>query len=221
MSLTLTPKRMFYAMGGLTVLLLCGVVAAVVVGNLWLQKQSNSLKAVKLNSRLIDEQQAAVINANKDIQKYADLEQVANLIVPQDKDQARTVREIAAFADQNDVPISSISFPSSSLGNSSSSSNSAAASSDSSSSSKTATPKASSQITQTLPVQGITGVYQMLVTVQSDTSRPVNYGALINFLRALETNRRSAQVDNITIKPDPSNPQMLSFQLGINVFIKP
>jgi len=210
----MSAKRAFYAMLGSIFLLFVILIATVVMGDLWLQGQSQKLMSIRLENRLIDEQQAAVVKANKDIEKYATLEKVANSIVPQDKDQAKSVREIVNLAKDNHVAISSITFPASTLG--------AAAPPKSSATTSSTTPTVTAPpITQAVPVSGATGVYQMQVTVQGDTSKPINYTALINFLQALENNRRTAQEDNISIQPNIKDTSLLTFTLGINVFIKP
>lgn len=222
MTIQLTPQKAFYAMTGLVGLLFIGLIVAVVVGNMSLQSQSKKLESVKLENRLIEEQQSSVIKANKDIDKYAELEKVANSIVPQDKDQARSVREIVALAEQSKVPISSITFPASNLGNSATASQPTTGSSTTpAATTPSTTTNIPKSISQAVPVSGATGVYQMLITVDSDDTKPVPYSSLITFLQLLETNRRTAQVDSIDIRPDSKDIRTLTFSLGINVFLKP
>lgn len=191
------------------------LIAAVVAGDGLLRKKSGDLMALKLENHVLDEQQVSLIQANKDIQKYAELEKTANAIVPQDKDQAKTVREIVKIAAESNIPISSISFPSSTLGQPTA----PAAKDASGATAKPTTPTPG--ITQVKPVEGMTGVYQMEITVQSDSARPVPYSALITFLSKLENNRRTAQVSTISITPFPQNINLITFNLGINVFIRP
>lgn len=54
--------------------------------------------------------------AKKDVEKYAYLNEIINSALPQDKDQARTVREIFLLAKQAGITIKSVQFPSSTLG---------------------------------------------------------------------------------------------------------
>lgn len=214
----MNTKRSFYIMCGVVGLLFCLLILSVISGNMWLKKQSDKLLTAKLENRLVDEQQVALVRANKDIEKYAQLEQIANSIVPQDKDQAKTVREIVSLADQNGIPISGVTFPSSTLGAASSSSSSA---NSSTSSNSTTTPSSTTNLTQVTPVSGMSGVYQMLITVQSDTSRPVPYSSFVSFLKDIETNRRTAQVSTMTILPYAKDIRKITFTLGINVYIRP
>lgn len=197
-------------------LLFLGLIATIVIGNNWLASKSRELHDQKLSLLLVDEQQLAVNRALKDIESYAEIEAIANSIVPKDKDQARSVREISALASSNGIPLASFSFPASSLGNAPA--KKTTTDSDTTTSTTTSTTPS---ITQAVPVKGMTGVYQTLVTVRSDTANPVPYSSFISFLEAIEKNRRTAQIENIEITPTPGNANKLTFQLGINIFTKP
>jgi len=49
----------------------------------------------------------------------------------------------------------------------------------------------------------------------------VQYASFINFLSALEHNRRTAQISAITLQPSTNNPNLLAFTLTLNEYIKP
>jgi hypothetical protein len=72
-----------------------------------------------------------------------------------------------------------------------------------------------------LAVPNIPGVYQLQITVEGDSSKPVQYNSFLNFLTALEHNRRTAQVSTVSIAPSASNPNLLSFTLTLEEYIKP
>src|SRR5579871_1342468 len=110
----MSSRLSYYIMVGLLVLVSAGIIAGTVFGDYMLQQQTNKLVALKLDSKILDEQQSALIQANKDIAKYSSLETIANTIVPQDKDQAQVVREIVGYANDLNIPIQNISFPTSS-----------------------------------------------------------------------------------------------------------
>jgi hypothetical protein len=184
-----------------------------------LKKQSDKLMALKLENRVLDEQQAALTRANKDVVKYAELEKIAKSIVPQDKNQAQTVLELINIAKESGIPISSISFPTSTLGRTTTPPSASTGTTSGSAATTTPAPTTPS-VTQVTPVTGMAGVYQMEVTVQSG-STPVSYNDFITFLSKLENNRRTAQVSNLTITPSPKDINKVTFTLGINVFIKP
>ena len=145
-------------------------IGAVLAGNLVLHKRSQTLNDLKLDSKVLDEQQNSIKQAKSDIEKYSDLEKIAKGVVPQDKDQAETVREIVKIAQDNGIILGSISFPASTLGQP------LAKPAPSTDDKTTATPKVSTPtITQVLPVDGIKGVYSLQVNVLQDTTKPVSY----------------------------------------------
>jgi hypothetical protein len=210
----MSSKRVFFIMLGVLGLLGILTIGGFAFGNVMLQKEAAKLVDLKLQNRVLDEEQAALLQANKDIQKYAELEKVAKSIVPQDKDQAKSVREIIQLASESQVPIASIAFPPSNLGQ-------AAPKTTTPNSTATPTTPAAPTLSQVQAVEGIPGVYRLEVQVQSDNARPITFANLVTFLSKLEQNRRTAQVSQITIQPTPSDIRFLNFQLTMNVYIKP
>lgn len=211
----MTPKRAFFITLGLLVLVGALTITGVVLGTSMLKKKSAELVELKLQDQLIEEQQTALIQAGKDIEKYQELETIAKTIVPQDKDQAKTVREIITLADQSSVKINSITFPDSTLGTK----QATPAPSTSGDGSTTAPKVQTPAISQVKPVDGITGLYQLEVTIAADQVA-ATYNQLIDFLSRLEQNRRTAQVTSISINPG-ANRNLVEFDLTMNVFVKP
>lgn len=200
----MTSKRLYFVLLGLMVLMVLGSVVGVVMGDSRLRKQSSQLSQLKLDSANLDQQQTVLNQAKKDVVKYSELTNLVKAIVPQEKDQARTVREIVQLANQAHISIASISFPSSSLGQAVSG--------------KT-TPTGNTPTTQVKAVSGISGLYQMDINIQ--TGQLVSYDNLLDFLHRLETNRRTAQVSSLTIQPDANNRNLVTFTLSLSVFLKP
>lgn len=213
----MSSKKVFFLMlGVLAVLVLVGM-ATLFFGSSMLKKQSDKLLSLKLDNKVLDEQQVALVQANKDIEKYSELEKIAKSVVPKDKDQAKTVREIVKIASEAGIRIGSITFPASNLGQAAPK---PAANTDGGDSATT--PKATeSPVTQVKPVEGLNGVYQLEITVDSDDNAPVPYSRLIDFLKRLEQNRRTSQVTNITVEPSSRNRGQVTFSLVVNTYIKP
>lgn len=222
----MNSKRVYYLMIGGIVLLVGGLFTTVYFGNKLLSAKSQKLVSLKLDNRILDEQQTALTQANKDIEKYTELDKIAKTIVPQDKDQAQTVREIVKIADQSGVKLSAINFPSSTLGQptpkttTTQDDTSTNKKNANDTPTKPATP-ATPPVTQVKPVDGMPGVYVMEVTLQQDSSKPVPYSRFIDFLQRLEQNRRTAQVSSITVQPNVQDRTKLTFTLTVNVYIKP
>lgn len=196
-------KKFYYVML-FTIFLLCALsIGSIFIGNKILTKKSASLLNLKLQSQVLNTQEGTLSQAKKEILKYSSLNNEAKVIVPQEKDQAKTVQEIVGFAQQDGVSIESITFPSSNLGIAVNGS---------------ASPGA--KLSQLQPVSGINGVYEMPITVQSDTKNQATYPQLISFLQNLENNRHTAQVNQLTITPADTGDK-LSFQIVVGVYIKP
>jgi hypothetical protein len=207
----MTSKRVYFAMLGLIGLLLIGLIGGTYGINSLLQSRSSKLVNLKLQSQVLTAQQAGLTKAKKQVAQYTDLENIAQVIVPQDKDQAEAVREIAKLASDSGISqLSSITFPQSTLGG--------VAGATGISSGGSGGP---SKLTQLTPVKGVNGVYELQITIQQSNNTPVTYDQFTTFLSKLEQNRRTAQVSSITLQPDVKNPGIVAFTLVINEFIRP
>lgn len=205
----MNSKRLYYVLIALIILINGSGVAAVYFGNKILAKQTTKLTDLKVQATTLEGVQSSLSNAKKDILTYSDIEKVVKTVIPQEKDQARTVREIVKIADESNITLSSISFPSSTLGN-----NAATAAPG------TTTPTSTTGNTQTQKVDGISNVERLEITLASDTTKPVLYNDLITFLSKLEQNRRTSQVSSINIIPDSTKRNYLTFTMTLNVYIK-
>lgn len=210
----MTPRRVYFGMIGLNVILLLILAGGVVFGNMLIQKQADKLMTAKTQNKVIEEQQIQLTQAKKDIEKYQELDSITKSIVPKDKDQAKTVREITKLAEESGIKLKGIAFPSSTLGQA------APPSASSSGSSGAAKPAPSPGITQVKPAEGINGVYALEIVVTSLETQPVPYENFITFLEKLESNRRTAHVDKISVMPTPDG-TALSFALTLNAYVKP
>lgn len=197
--MNLSAKRIYQLLIALVVLSVVALAGCTYAAKQVLDDKSKDVYNAKLQSMALEAQQADINKAKEDIQRYRNLAEIAKNIVPQDKDQARTVREISKLAEDNGIAIGSITFPSSSLGN-----------------------RTSGAINSQLErVKDIPGTYSLQITVRSPSNQPAPYPNFINFLEALEQNRRTALVKGVTITPKENNPEMLDFTLVIEVYIKP
>lgn len=215
----MNSRKVFYVMLGILGLLVVVLGISVVLGNSYLQRQSDKLLEAKLNTESLQEQQTALIKAEKDLETYSDLQQIAKSIVPQDKDQARAVREIVRLASESGVTLESITFDDSSLGQAPAAPNAPPENG------QPVTPQPSSPntpVTQAQPVEGIQGVYRLPIEITS-TKNNNQYNNFISFLSRLENNRRTAQVEKISIIPGqtPGGQGYINFSLTVNIFVKP
>ncbi len=211
----MNSKRFYYLMIGLTCLLAVAIIGSAFFANMLLKQQSKKLYSLKLTSQVLDQQQIGLAQAKRDIKKYSDLKKEAQAIVPQDKDQAEAVREIIKIAKSTGVNISSIAFPTSTLGNSP-----VKSSASTNTTPSPTTAKKTPTVSQTQLVPGLKGVYLMPITIE-DATTAVPYTNFINFLDKLEQNRRTAQVSSVNIQPTVTDPGLVNFTLIVNTYIKP
>ncbi len=218
----MTSKRLHTVLLAGLALLFLGLIGGTYAINKLLTSQADKLIALKAKSMALDQEQLSLNRASKDIKKYDSLDKIAQAVVPQDKNQAEAVREIVNIAAANDVSLVSISFPASTLGNlpggtvaPSSSGSSVAGPAPSAGSSK------AGSLSQLTPLKNIPGVYQLPITIKGDTNNPVQYEKFINFLSDLEHNRRTAQVETITLQPTIGNRDFVTFELTLSEYIKP
>jgi hypothetical protein len=214
----MNSKRLHLILLSVIGLLLVGLIAGAYQVNSMVGKESNKLSTLKAKDKALSQQQTGLKIAKKGLTQYSELEQIAHTIVPEDKSQAETVRQLSNIASNNGITLASINFPASTLG-------AVAAAAASSGSTQAATPApapaASTKTSQLTPVKNIPGVYQLPITIVSDSKLSATYPRFIKFLADLENNRRTAQVTNIAITPDPNISGNISFSLTLNEYIKP
>lgn len=220
----MTPKRLYFTLMGSILALIIFIGAGTYGINSLLATRSDNLVQKKAKSQALAREQLNLVQAKKEVVRYSDLQKITQSIVPEDKDQAEAVREIVNIAGANGVGLSSITFPASSLGGSSVGSVSGSASSGAgtgTSAASAALNAKAARLSQLEAVPNIPGVYVLQLTVQSDANQPVSYASFIGFLRGLEHNRRTAQISSINLQPTSDNPNLLTFTLILNEYIKP
>lgn len=201
----MTAKRLFFGLLTAIGISLILVILTVSYGNQMLHKQNKRLAESKVQLANLDRVQSSLVTAKRDIEQYSLIEQIAKTVVPQEKDQAKTVREIVKIADESNISIASIGFATSTLGNTKG---------------KTSNAATGTTITQTEKVEGLTAVERLPITVTSDSTKPVSYRNFLSFLERLEQNRRTSQVADVNIQPSTENRNFINFSLKINVYIK-
>lgn len=216
-------KRLYFALIAVIAILLAGLAAGAYDANNILTARANNLTALKAKSLALSQEQASLITAKKELQTYASLETITQSVVPEDKDQAETVRQIVDIASANNVTLGTITFPSSALGTSANGAvGSVGTTGPTSATVEPVNPNSSTvKLSQLVPVKNIPGVYDLLINIQTDPNKPVEYSSLISFLSDLEHNRRTAQISSISLQPKADDPSLLDFSLTLNEYIKP
>lgn len=217
----MSSKRLYYILISVIGLLVVGLIGGAYQATSLLDARSQKLLQAKTEVQALENQQSGLVKARKDIDTYAELGAIAKSIVPQDKDQAQTVREIVKIAAAAGIKLGSITFPTSSLGSGATAAPAPAATGTATPAPAAGSPAGNLSLSQLKPVTGLSGVYDLAITVQSDSGAAATYSQFIRFLEGLESNRRTALVSGIIVTPDAKNPDQVSFTLNINEYIKP
>jgi hypothetical protein len=217
----MTAKRAYLVLLGVLGLLFVGLIAGTYGANQLLTSHATQLISLKAQDQALSQEQLSLVNAENDVKKYSSLNEIATAVVPQDKDQAEAVREIVNLAATNNVKLASITFPASTLGNGTTGVSTQGAVAPTAASAGTNVNSVANATSQLQAVPDIPGVYDLQITVTGDPNQPVQYESFINFLSALEHDRRTAQISTITLQPDSKTPSLLTFDLTLNEYIKP
>lgn len=190
-------KQLFYVLVIIIITVSLGLVGVGFGANVILSTKASSLSKLKAESDAVGSLQTQLAQSKSQLAKYHELNEIVKTIVPQDKDQTQTVREIVKIAQDSGIGrLTSVTFPTSTLGTKSTS------------------------LSQVVPVSGLSGVYVLPITVSVSQNDAGTYQQLISFLSGLEHNRRTAQVTSLTIQPSEKTDQV-AFTIIINEYIKP
>ena len=198
----MNSKRTYFVLIALNCFFVVALIGGAYLANQLLANQSKSLVKLRLQAGSLDAQATALTKAKQEVKKYSELSNIARSIVPQDKDQAQTVREIVNIAARNGIQLGSVTFPTSTLG-------------------QKATAGSSSAHSQLSIVKGINGVFTLQIVVQSSPGAQIPYSKLLDFLNDLEHNRRTALVSDISLTPNDTNNNNVSFNITLVEYLKP
>lgn len=168
---------------------------------------SSKLEIVEINTKIENamSQKAELVKNKNNIE-------LLQKIVPKSKDQALAVAELQAIANEINVSIGSISFPSSELGTN-----------------KNSSGNTNQKITQTKTIDGISGVLGIELNISqlnkklAPSGSGISYDQMIKLLESIEKNRRTMQIKNVQIQPIIKNSSVSGYSptITINLFVKP
>ncbi len=211
----ITSRRLHLALVSGVLLSIIAFIVIAYFGLSILGAKSQKIVDLKVQTQTAGDQLANLESSKKQIEQYSYFKNVAQTVIPSDKDQAETVLEIEQMANNAGIQLQSITFPASNLGLTTSAAQDA-----------TSTSASQAAISQAQPVAGMAGLYSLQLTITPDSStnvppaKQITYAKMLAFLNEIENNRRTAQITQVNIQP-PSQNLPLSFSLIINIFIKP
>lgn len=208
----MNSKKLFIVLLSSLFLIFAGSIAITVYSVKIFSKSGEELMNSKTEEAILKNDIKELKKAKLDLKKYLELDKVARAIVPQEKDQARTVREIIALANESKIGIDSIKFPESTLGQK------LPPKSKSTNKSRSTMPEGSTQI---MEIEGLKGVYVMPIDVVVGEDNATTYSQLIDFLSRLEKNRRTSHINSLSIDNSEKDSKLIEFSIQINAYIKP
>lgn len=167
-------------------------------------------------------QKAKVILANNE-----DTLDTLSKVIPEDKDQAKIVKEIYSIADKAGVSIESVGFPASTLGSPAAKVATPAISNGTTTDgSKPATPQKS--ISQATPLKDIPGIQAIELSIGAISSKTlplgsgVRYSELMSFIRQIERNQRAIQITALGIGQGQivNGEQTFTLTISLTIFVR-
>ena len=195
----------------------------------WLTESSKELDSLRTEVAQLDKKREDLERAqNTLLDQKVSIEKLER-VLPVDKDQARVVNEVYGIADQAGVTIDSITFPTSTLGTDTKpapSTTTTDSTSTTSDQSATTTPKPTTKnVSQATPLKEIPGLQSIQLTLGTIYSKQLSpgsgmyYSELISFMKLIERNQRTMQIQSIDIAPTGSENGSPTFNLSIELRI--
>ena len=198
MNLTLNPKKAFFIMLGVFVLIILGVGGAFYVINGMLQTRASKVSDLKAEVDILDLRIENSRDAARDFEEFKDIEGVLDSVLPPEKIQNDIIAEILDLSARNSATVGSITFPSSGSG--------------------AATDKLDFNKSQTVELTDISGVRALEIQLAVTAT----FNNTLSLLEDFEKNQRKMQVVDISLVPlldEEQNPTgEFTISLSINAY---
>lgn len=195
----------------------------------WLTQSSQELISLRAEVAGLNTKQADLDKAKKALADNAAELDTLSKVLPEDKDQARVIQEIYALADQANITIDSVSFPSSTLGAATAPKPATTTETlPAGTTSSEAAPAPVKSVSQATPLKEIPGVQSIELSIGTITSKDasikgVRYEEMMKLIKLIERNRRTLQIRSIGIgqNANTSGAPTYNLSLSLVIFIQP
>ena len=214
----MTTKKAHFGLLGLLVLVIVAIGLAMYFSRVFLKSNSDSLVNAKLELYKIDETEYIYRKNQAILQENQETADILASVLPQEKDQAKAVREITQIASDNGLSVKAIRFPGSDLVITN---KPVAAQTQGSTTTPQATPSGPT-ISQAKPVNGLNNVLGIAVEVELTSARSgaqISTDQVLSFLQQIENNRRNIRVTSINFGSSVDEGKTL--KIDTLLFIKP
>jgi len=188
----MTPLRMNQVLRGALVAIIVATIGVLYVGNQRMVTVAHDTAKLRAQVRANADQITAYTRTQVKVESLDYVDELANKVLPAEKEQSAIIAEVSEFALRSSLPIEQITFVETSQ------------STGKAAKGKLAIPK---------------GVEVIPVTIQFQTGS--RYTDVLDFLRTVESNRRKMQVTDISITPDADDRTILSqVSVSMNLYAK-
>ena len=208
--MTVNAKQLHAILISAIVLVIGGSTALTFYSLSSMSNRSERLVATKLDTAEINASRELELKHRAELIKNQANIEMLQKIVPKSKDQALAVAELLNIAKDNDLTIGSVTFPASELGV------------------NVKATGSTGTVTQTKPVEGLSGILGIELTISqlnragSAPGAGITYSQLIKTLESIEKNRRTMQIKNIQVQPIMKLNTVIGYNptITINLFVK-
>jgi hypothetical protein len=184
-------------------------VLTIIKSNDSMKQKSVTLVSSQEDLSVEQERSLVIADMRKKLEAFSELKSTVASVLPKGKNQAQIIAEINQIAADSNLAIDTLGFPDSSINASS----------------------GSGSPTQTKPVEGLSGVFEMQISLggikstdpKASTKSGIEYSQVLSFIKGFEKNRRSTQIRSISLSPQldsETNTYRYSLQINISVYIK-
>lgn len=206
----ISAKKAYYGLIGLLIIVIAGIGAVLYFSRVFLKANSDKLVAAKLELYKIDETESAYRKNQALLTANQDTADILASVIPNEKDQAKAVREITQIAADNGLSVKAIRFPGSDL---------VITNKSTTAEQKTAT---SQSVSQAKVVPGLTNVLGIVVEIElnsANANQTISTDQVLGFLQKVENNRRNIRVTSINFGSAVDEGKTL--KVDTLLFIKP
>lgn len=200
-----SPKKVYFLLIAIFFVVGASIAAMLYLSKNFLSVSEDELVEAKLEIAKQEETERIYRENINNLEEFSKVATILEEVIPQEKDQARAVREIDLIAKQNGLAINTLSFPSSDLNKPAPASGAAA-------------QPINNAVSQAKPIAGLPGVLGININIElrSSNNSSISTDQLLGMLRDLENNRRNMRVTSINFNAGGETVDM-----QIIIFIKP
>ena len=190
----MTPKNTFFGLLGTSVGLIAVGIGVYYYFNANLEKLNSEVSILLAEQDVVGQQIDAYKKTEKQIAELSFVEQLANQVLPQSKEQANVVAEIRQFITSSGLELESLSLK-----------NGAG----------TITGLSNSQ---TEAAENLAGV--RILPATAVIAPGARYESVLTLLRKIETNQRKMQVTEVGLTPVPGSDTLASVTINLNIYLR-